>query len=84
MSIANDVHSAGKGREYTLPPDHLLPVLEQLLAGATDSAASRRLMMSPRTYSRRVAELLEFLGVNSRFQGGVEIVARGWLPRQSA
>lgn len=36
--------------------------------------------MSPRTYSRRVAELLEYLGVATRFQGGAEITLRWWLP----
>ncbi|HET8660010.1 MAG TPA: hypothetical protein VFM55_13555, partial [Micromonosporaceae bacterium] len=50
------------------PPEHLLPVLEQLLTGATDVTASQRLGMSPRTFSRRVSELLDYLGVLSRFQ----------------
>lgn len=35
--------------------------------------------MSPRTYSRRVAELLDYLGVATRFQAGVKMVQRGWL-----
>jgi DNA-binding NarL/FixJ family response regulator len=60
-------------------PDHLWPVLEQLVVGATDLAASRRLNMSPRTFSRRVAELLDSLGVQTRFQCGVEVARRGWL-----
>jgi DNA-binding NarL/FixJ family response regulator len=60
-------------------PDHLWPVLEQLVVGATDLTASRRLNMSPRTFSRRVAELLESLGVRTRFQGGVEVAHRDLL-----
>jgi hypothetical protein len=85
VSSQEIVRGAGMIHEYrALPPDHLRPVLEQLLIGATDTVASRRLRMSPRTYSRRVAELLEYLGVSSRFQGGAEIAARGWLPRRRA
>lgn len=59
------------------PPEHLMPILQQLLTGATDHTASRLLGLSPRTYSRRVSELLEFLGVASRFQAGVEAARRG-------
>lgn len=61
-------------------PAHLWPVLEQLLIGAPDVTACRRLNMSPRTFSRRVAELLECLGVQTRFQGGAEAVRRGLVP----
>lgn len=50
----------------------LVPVVYQLLSGAVDAAACRRLNMSPRTFSRRVADLLEELGVATRFQGGAE------------
>lgn len=64
------------------PPEHLLPVLEQLLTGATDVTASQRLGMSPRTFSRRVSELLDYLGVLSRFQAGVASVNRGWVAAQ--
>lgn len=66
------------------PPEHLLPVVQQLLTGATDLTASRQLGLSPRTYSRRVSELLEYLGVESRFQAGVEAARRGWLPHPRA
>lgn len=61
-------------------PEHLAPVLAQLLTGVPDITASRKLNMSPRTFSRRVAELLEYIGVESRFQAGVEAVRRGWIP----
>jgi DNA-binding NarL/FixJ family response regulator len=60
-------------------PEHLVPILAQLLTGATDVTASQRLGMSPRTFSRRVSELLEHLGVASRFQAGVASVNQGWL-----
>jgi DNA-binding NarL/FixJ family response regulator len=60
-------------------PEHLLPIVAQLLTGATDATASQRLGMSPRTFSRRVSELLEYLGVQSRFQAGVASVRHGWV-----
>ncbi|SRR5258708_25113399 len=65
---------------YAPPPPHLLLILEELLTGDTDVTVSRRLNMSPRTFSRRVAELLDYLGVNTRFQAGMEIALRGWIP----
>lgn len=72
-----DLHSSAR---RVPPPEHLVPVVQQLLTGATDLTASRQLGLSPRTYSRRVSELLEYLGVESRFQAGVEAARRGWLP----
>ncbi|MBO0806720.1 MAG: acyl--CoA ligase [Actinobacteria bacterium] len=65
-------------------PDHLLPILDQLIQGATDVTASRRLKVSPRTFSRRVAELLEFLHVQTRFQCGAKAVLHGWLSAKPA
>jgi DNA-binding NarL/FixJ family response regulator len=61
------------------PPTHLAPVVRTLMAGMTDDRAADALGMSPRTYSRRVSELALLLGVQSRFQAGVEAVRRGWL-----
>jgi hypothetical protein len=71
---------------YAPPPGCLQPILEELVNGDTDITTSRRLSMSPRTYSRRVAELLSYLGVRTRFQGGMEVALRGWVPliRQDA
>lgn len=62
------------------PPEHLLPIVEALLSGRSDVTASRLLGMSPRTFSRRVTELLVHLKVETRFQGGVEVARRGWVP----
>ncbi|GGR90476.1 hypothetical protein GCM10010252_31590 [Streptomyces aureoverticillatus] len=70
-------HHAYRGNRR--PPAHLEPILEQLLNGATDLTASRRLGLSPRTFSRRVSELLEYLGVVTRFQAGAEAYSRGWI-----
>jgi hypothetical protein len=76
--LAADPHTVGGG--YAPPPAYLQPILEELLRGDTDVTTSRRLSMSPRTYSRRVAELLTYLGVRTRFQGGMEVALRGWVP----
>jgi hypothetical protein len=59
-------------------PAHLRPVLAELLAGATDAVASRRMNVSERTYSRRLAELLDFFGSQTRFQIGVQVGLSGW------
>lgn len=76
--LATDPHAMGAG--YAPPPAYLQPILEELLKGDTDVTTSRRLSMSSRTYSRRVAELLTYLGVRTRFQGGMEVALRGWVP----
>lgn len=54
-------------------------LLEQLAAGARDEQIARALGLSLRTVRRRVAGLMTELGVDSRFQAGVEAVRRGWL-----
>ncbi|MEH0970451.1 hypothetical protein V6U77_04845 [Micromonospora sp. CPCC 205546] len=54
-------------------PPHLNVIVAALLSGATDVAASHQLNCSPRTFSRRVGELLEYLGVETRFQAGVKL-----------
>ena len=61
------------------PPASLAPVLPALAGGEPDEVVCRRLRMSSRTYSRRVAELLELLGARTRFQAGIEAARRGWL-----
>ncbi|WMX46454.1 hypothetical protein [Streptomyces roseicoloratus] len=60
-------------------PSQLRPVLDALLAGLTDETAAARLGMSPRTYSRRVGELMAALGTTSRFRAGAEAARRGWV-----
>jgi DNA-binding CsgD family transcriptional regulator len=60
-------------------PDLRRFLLQQLAAGAKDEQIARTLGISLRTVRRRVASLLIELGVDSRFQAGVEAVRRGWL-----
>jgi Response regulator containing a CheY-like receiver domain and an HTH DNA-binding domain len=66
-------------REAHEPPAHLTPVLACLRDGLPDHAAAARLGLSPRTYARRVSELLTLLGAATRFQAAVAAVRRGWL-----
>jgi hypothetical protein len=47
-------------------------VLDLLGQGIKDETAARRLGLGVRTYRRRVAELMEALGAESRFQAGVQ------------
>ncbi len=54
-------------------------LVEQLASGARDEQIARALGLSLRTVRRRVAALLEELGVESRFQAGVEATRRGWV-----
>ena len=44
-----------------------------------DEQIARALGMSVRTVRRRVADLMDELGADSRFQAGVEAVRRGWI-----
>jgi len=54
-------------------------LLDQLAGGAKDEQIARALGISLRTVRRRVADLLDELGAQSRFQAGVEAVRRGWI-----
>lgn len=58
-------------------PEELRPIVKGLSLGKSDVTVSRLLGMSPRTFSRKVAELLSYLGVETRFQAGVELARRG-------
>lgn len=60
-------------------PDLRRFLLEQLVAGAQDEVIARKLGISLRTVRRRIAALMTELGVDTRFQAGVEAVRRGWL-----
>jgi DNA-binding NarL/FixJ family response regulator len=47
-----------------------------LIAGLTDTASARHLGVSLRTVQRRVAALLDELGVQTRFQAGAKLAFR--------
>ncbi|MFJ9691449.1 LuxR family transcriptional regulator [Kitasatospora sp. NPDC101183] len=57
-------------------------VLGCLNAGRTDEVAARQLSVSVRTYRRYVAEIMDNLGVNSRFQAGARAAELGLLPAE--
>ena len=60
-------------------PDLRQFLLEQLVAGSTDEVIARKLGISLRTVRRRIAQLMADLGVDTRFQAGVEASRRGWI-----
>lgn len=54
-------------------------VLELLAAGATDSTIARRLGVSQRTVERRVRDLMQRVGAETRFQAGVLAAKSGLI-----
>lgn len=54
-------------------------LVEHLAAGEKDEQIARALGVSLRTVRRRIAAMMTELGVDSRFQAGVEAARRGWL-----
>ncbi len=54
-------------------------LLELLARGAKDEQIARSLGVSLRTVRRWIASMMAELGVDSRFQAGVEAVRHGWL-----
>lgn len=75
-SQASPVPELESGRGH---PDERRFLLEQLMAGVTDDVMARKLGIGLRTVRRRIAALMIELGVDTRFQAGVEAVRRGWL-----
>ncbi|MFC5181437.1 response regulator transcription factor [Actinomadura harenae] len=69
-------------RTAEIPPlgDQSRTILALLADGMKDEAASRRLGISLRTYRRRVAELMELLDADSRFQAGLRARSLGLVP----
>jgi DNA-binding NarL/FixJ family response regulator len=54
-------------------------VLSLLLAGLTDEAIARELDVTVRTVGRRVRQLMDAAGVNTRIQLGWQASRPGWL-----
>lgn len=61
------------------PEGELRQLAHLLAAGMTDTAIARHLAISERTLRRRLKDLMDELGVDSRFVAGVRAVERGWL-----
>jgi DNA-binding CsgD family transcriptional regulator len=70
--------SATAGSPSGLSPTdrHLLRLLAD---GLTDDAAAKRLGISARTVRRIMADLMDRLNAESRFEAGVEAALPGWL-----
>ncbi|MER6977537.1 helix-turn-helix domain-containing protein [Streptomyces carpinensis] len=64
--------------DRTPPPEDLL-LLSLLLTGLTDAAVAGQLGTSLRTVQRRIRDLIEFAGVQTRMQLAWEAARRGWL-----
>ncbi|MFK0293509.1 LuxR C-terminal-related transcriptional regulator [Streptomyces sp. NPDC090442] len=54
-------------------------ILRLLAAGVKDETIARRLGMSLRTVRRHIADIMQMLGAESRFQAGVAAATRGLL-----
>lgn len=61
------------------PDNSARTLLALLAAGVTDEGVARSLGISVRTVQRRVHELMEELGVRTRFQAGMAAKERGWV-----
>lgn len=71
---------AAPGRAGSEAPDAETSALIALLAaGMTDAAIARSLSWSMRTTQRRMRQLMDDLGVSTRFQAGAAARDRGWL-----
>jgi DNA-binding CsgD family transcriptional regulator len=54
-------------------------LLSLMASGMKDRALARALGVTERTVGRRLTELMAELGVETRFQAGVQAARRGWL-----
>ena len=71
--------SSGELLASGTPEGELRQLAHLLAAGMTDIAIARQLGLSERTVRRRVKDLMDELGVDSRFPAGVRAAQRGWL-----
>ena len=54
-------------------------ILPLLAAGLKDQVIARQLDLSPRTFDRRIRQLMDALDARTRFQAGLTAALRGWL-----
>jgi DNA-binding transcriptional ArsR family regulator len=66
-------------RDEAAPDTGRRQLLDLLAGGVKDEQISRATGLSLRTVRRRVATLMADLGVDTRFQAGMEAARRGWL-----
>lgn len=65
--------------EYGVPTSDDLRLLELLLIGLTDQAIAGRLGVGERTVQRRVRDLIDLVGVQTRIQLIWQASQRGWI-----
>ncbi|MGH2710320.1 MAG: helix-turn-helix domain-containing protein [Actinomycetota bacterium] len=53
-------------------------LLNMLAAGQKDEVIARRLGVTTRTVQRSLSDLMQQLGVSTRFQAGLQVTRRGW------
>ena len=78
---AVEVRPTSDGEHLTsgTPEGELRQLAHLLATGMTDIAIARQLGISERTVRRRVKDLLDELGVDSRFAAGARAAQRGWI-----
>jgi DNA-binding NarL/FixJ family response regulator len=67
------------GHKRSAPAAEDAHLLALMAAGLKDEVVARRLGLSLRTVRRRIANLMDELGADTRFQAGLEAARRGWL-----
>ncbi|TMM39848.1 MAG: transcriptional regulator TrmB [Actinobacteria bacterium] len=77
--LATPLHPTDPQPGADLPSEAESQLLALLAAGMTDKIIARRLGISIRTAQKRVQQLMGRLGVDTRFQAGLQARTRGWL-----
>lgn len=85
-SSASPLHLSGRGDETLLVEDYRQSVssderylLSLLVAGVSDKAMATQLGVSQRTVQRRIRDLMDRVGADSRTQLAWQVASRGWL-----
>ncbi|MGH3714394.1 MAG: helix-turn-helix domain-containing protein [Micromonosporaceae bacterium] len=79
VPIDNGGEPAGLPGEAGGPSDRDRQLLAMLAAGMKDRATARALGVTERTVTRRITQLMQHLGAETRFQAALQAARRGWL-----
>jgi len=75
----NDLCRKNDESDYGPLSDEDCRILLLMGAGLKDEAIARQMRIGARTVQRRVSRLMEVLGVETRFQAGLQAAKLGWL-----
>lgn len=75
----NDLCRKNDDSDYGPLSDEDCKILLLMGAGLKDEAIARQMGMGARTVQRRVSRLMEVMGVQTRFQAGLQAGKLGWL-----